>query len=82
MANTVYCIGAKWFDRVNGNTYCNVKIIDGTNISYLGYEYGYGNYYFYRADEYFKEKYGEGNYKLIDLGAFYLKKSEVKNDCF
>ena len=78
----VYCVGAKWFDKVNGNTYHNVKVIDGDNITYLGYEYGYGSQYRYRADEYFKAKYGDGKYQLIDLGASYYKKVEVKNGYF
>lgn len=82
MKKVVYCVGAKWFDKVNGNTYNNVKVVDGENIEYLGYEYGYGNYYYHRAVEYFNNKYGKDNYKLIDLGAFYLKKSEVKNGNF
>lgn len=82
MKKLVYCIGAKYHDKTYGNTYNNVKVIDGENIVYLGYEYGYGGSYFYRAHEYFTDKYGKDNYKLIDLGAFYLKKSEVKNGNF
>ena len=78
----VYCIGAKWRDKVNGNTYCNTKVIDGENITYLGYEYGYDRYYKYKAEKYFNEKYGVDNYKLIDLGAFYFKKTDVKNGNF
>ena len=78
----VYCVGAKWFDRVNGNTYNNVKVIDGFDVSYLGYEYGYGFSYRYRAEKYFDEVYGKGNYTLVDLGAAHYKKSEVKNGNF
>ena len=78
----VYCVGAKWFDKVNGNTYNNVKVVDGEEMEYLGYEYGYGSYYYYRADEYFEKKYGKGNYKLIDLGASYYKKREVEKGWF
>lgn len=78
----VYCQGAKWFDKVNGNTYNNVKVIDGDNITYLGYGYGYGNDYYYRAKYYFDSIYGENNYKLVDLGAAYYKKADLKNDNF
>ena len=78
----VYCVGAKWFDKVNGNTYNNVKVVDGLEVVYLGYEYGYGNYYYHRAHEYFTNKYGKDNYKLIDLGCAYYKKAELKNDSF
>lgn len=82
MTKIVYCIGAKWFDKVNGNTYCNTKIIDGEEIKYLGYEYGYGSYYYYRAVAHFDVIYGAGNYKLIDLGCHYIKKTDLKNDNF
>ena len=78
----VYCLGAKWFDKTNGNTYNNVKVIDGDNIEYLGYEYGYGDYYWYRAKAYFEEKYGPCNYNLINLGCFYIKKNDLKNENF
>ena len=78
----INCIGAKWRDNANGNTYCNTKVIDGENAEFLGYEYGYGDYYRYKAEKYFDEKYGKDNYKLIDLGAFYLKKSAVKGGEF
>lgn len=78
----VYFKGAKWFDKVNGNTYNNVKVIDGENISYLGFQYGYGNDYHYRAMEHFDKLYGSGNYKLIELGCEYYKKTVVKNNNF
>jgi len=78
----VYCVGAKWFDKVNGNTYNNVKVIDGENIEYLGFSYGYGSDYFYRAKYYFEKVYGADNFKLIDLGAGYYKKADVKNGRF
>ena len=79
---TVYCFGAKWFDKVNGNTYNNVKVIDGENIEYLGYAYGYGSDYFYRAKDHFTAIYGEGNFTLVNLGEGYYKKAIVKNGCF
>lgn len=78
----VYCVGAKWFDKVNGNTYNNVKVIDGENIEYLGFGYGYGSDYFYRAKYHFEKIYGVDNFKLVDLGAGYYKKADVKNGCF
>ena len=78
----VYCQGAKWFDNVNGNTYNNVKVIDGVKINYLGYEYGYGSAYYYRAKEHFDSIYGKDNYILVDLGAAKYTKRVVKYNEF
>src|SRR5512146_620995 len=42
----------KWFDRVNGNTYHNVKVaINGQVLGTSGMTYGYGNQYMYTAFE-------------------------------
>ena len=79
---TVYCFGGKWFDKVNGNTYNNVKVIDGENIDYLGYEYGYGSDYYYRAKYHFDSIYGENKYKLVDLWSRYYKKADIKKGNF
>lgn len=71
-------IGGKWFDKVNGNTYFNRKIIDGRTgeVTYSGYEYGYGTAYLHTAREMFPED------TIIDGGRFYLKKSDLKNNNF
>lgn len=82
MENIVFCQGAKWFDKVNGNTYNNVKVIDGDEIKYLGYSYGYGDDYYYRAKAFFTARYGEDNFKLVNLGCAYYKKADLKNDRF
>ncbi len=45
-------IGKRWFERVNGNTYHTVVIIDAnTNKEILrsGFKYGYGDQYFWTA---------------------------------
>lgn len=78
----VYCQGAKWFDRVNGNSYNNTKVIDGLDIKYLGFEYGYGRAHYYRALEYFNKIYGESNFILVDLGIAEYTKRRVKNNDF
>lgn len=78
----VYCIGGLWFDKVNGNTYNNVKVIDGDKIDFLGYAYGYGSDYYYRAKSHFDNIYGANNYKLVDLGSNYHKKVDVKRGNF
>lgn len=80
--------GAKWWDRVNGNTYNAAKITDTKTekVYYIAYEYGYGNDYLYRALRYLKENKiinYEINYKnyidITDYKNCYYKKSDVKN---
>ena len=42
----IQIIGRRWFDKVNGNTYCSSQIlINGDTVKTLGMTYGYGNYY-------------------------------------
>lgn len=42
----VFILGLKWFDKVNGNTYCRpVVFTDRGNALSEGYRYGYGNQY-------------------------------------
>ena len=79
MNKIVYVQGAKWFDKTYGNTYNNAKVIDGMEMEYLGYSYGYGSDYYYRARDYFDKKYGKDNYILVDLGAVYMKQKDVKS---
>lgn len=90
MKNNYVVIGATWRDKVNGNTYFNSKIIvitsfeDGHeeySVSYLGFQYGYGNAYFSKAVEKIKslDPYcGE----IIDGGSFSMKKRDLKNNWF
>jgi len=58
---------AKWFDRVNGNTYHSVRVTrcsDGKTI-YCPFQYGYGDQYRYtaltamRAARWIPKRYGE-----------------------
>ena len=45
-------IGKQWFDRVNGNSYCAVRVYkDGETILTLPFTYGYGDYYLQYAKE-------------------------------
>ena len=80
--NLFIVTGAKWFDRVNGNTYNNAKVIDVDNstIFYIGFEYGYGSDYFNRAVKKARERNPEAVF--IDNGAFYVTKKVAKNDLF
>lgn len=50
----------EWFDRVNGNSYCAVRITDNTSGEEfaLPFEYGYGSYGEQRATVFLKD-YGE-----------------------
>lgn len=77
-----FCIGRKWFDKVNGNTYCNSKVIDdkGETLFYIGYQYGYGKVYLQEAERELSKKYK--NFKLVDLGATHDKKTNLKNNNF
>ena len=43
-------IAKEWYDRMNGNSYCAVRIYsDGELLAALPYAYGYGDYYLHRA---------------------------------
>jgi hypothetical protein len=77
-----YCVGRKWFDKVNGNTYNNAKVVDenGGVVFYIGFGYGYGSSYFYRAKDKLKEIDPSG--ELIDLGAANDLKRVLKNNNF
>jgi hypothetical protein len=45
-------IGKQWFDKVNGNSYCSVRIYqNGELICALPFTYGYDNYYLQYARE-------------------------------
>lgn len=76
--------GAKWWDKINGNTYNSVIVKDlKTNKEYrLPYEYGYGNSFEYRAVQYIEEnivnyKLSYTNYNTLCVG--YIKQRDCKN---
>jgi len=83
MVKNYVVIGAKWFDKVNGNTYCNAKVIETSTNTwfYIGYQYGYGKQYFCEALKKIREKDPECK-GAIDGGCFYIKKADLKNDNF
>lgn len=79
-------VGGLWFDKINGNTYHNAHILDaetGKNY-YTGYCYGYGSAYYYSAEDYIINKLGQpvGTFKLRDMGAFYVKNRDLRNNNF
>ena len=81
---TYLVLGAKWRDNVNGNTYCNARIINGSTGEtefYIGYQYGYGNQYMYEARQAIRERYGS-DAKVVDIGCIKLTHSKIKNNDF
>lgn len=77
-----YVRGAKWWDKVNGNTYNAAKITDsnGDEVARLAFAYGYGDHYRHRASEYIKEHARKNaRIKIIDSGADYTLKRDLKN---
>lgn len=77
-------IGGKWFDKVNGNTYHNAKIIDGTTgkVYFSGFGYGYGSAYLDSARQYIINILNINNYNIIDGGSFHVKKRDCQNGNF
>lgn len=83
MKKTKYFVVAKkWFDKINGNTYYNAKIIDdnGQTVLYTGFAYGYGKQYLDDASKQLKKF--TKNFDLIDLGESFTKKTILKNNNF
>ena len=83
---TYVVVGGLWFDKVNGNTYHNAHIleVETANDYYTGFEYGYGSAYYCTARDYIINKLGQpvGAFKLLNMGAFYVKYRDLKNDRF
>ena len=80
-------IGAKWWDKVNGNTYNSAVIIDNkTNKKYcVPYQYGYGESWKNEAIKYINEnivnyEIDYNNYNAVCVG--YIKKADVKNHTY
>ncbi len=43
---SIMIIGKRWFDKVNGNTYCAARVyLFGVEVLKVPWTYGYGNYY-------------------------------------
>lgn len=83
MRHTYVVIGAKWFDKANGNTYCNAKVIDTftNDIFYIGFQYGYGDHWFDKALEFIVDTdpaYG----KVIKGGCFNIGYRDLKANRF
>jgi hypothetical protein len=70
---SITVIGRKWFDKVNGNTYCTAQIIiNGKTAGITDFEYGYGDFYTQAAgvwlerNGYIKlEKYANGGSQML-----------------
>lgn len=47
---SITVLGKRWFDKVNGNTYCSSRVFfDGELVLTVGMEYGYGSFYIQNA---------------------------------
>lgn len=43
---SITVIGKRWFDKVNGNTYCAARVyFDGVEVLRVPWTYGYGDFY-------------------------------------
>lgn len=43
---SIMVIGKRWFDKINGSTYCSSRVFINGKFSFaIPYEYGYGDYY-------------------------------------
>lgn len=82
-SGTYFIKGAKWWDRINGNTYFSAYIMDqnGNIINLIRYQYGYGTEYYHTAVKWINEnKRKNSNIKIVDMGAqYHAKQKNVKN---
>ena len=79
MKKAIFVLGLKWFDKVNGNTYCRpVVILDDGSMLTTRYEYGYGRYYMTMAENLCKEHGVAIEYPATTEK--YVKKSELKDE--
>ena len=77
-------IGALYFDKLNGNTYHNTKIIDADtgDVYYTGYKYGYGNAWEDSAENYIKSVLGVNEFKTIRGATLNTTKRKAKEGNF
>tara|TARA_R100000655_G_scaffold24026_2_gene48311 strand:+ start:562 stop:840 length:279 start_codon:yes stop_codon:yes gene_type:complete len=78
-----YVIHAKkWFDKVNGNTYHSVRVLDTVRQLQLKvpFQYGYGNHYITTSqDEMIKQGWIKENFKHTDfLNLHYICEEDCK----
>lgn len=76
--------GAKWFDKVNGNTYHNAKIVNGETgeTHYTGFQYGYDRAYLESAKNYIKDTLKINDFEIINNGSFYTLQRVLKRNQF
>ena len=44
--DTLTVQGKEWFDRINGNSYCSVRVYwEGEEVARVPFQYGYGDFY-------------------------------------
>ncbi len=75
---SITVLGRRWFDKINGNTYCSAEVFfDGELVAEVPFEYGYGTYYLQASVAELKRK------KLIKLREHesfwsYCKRKKIK----
>lgn len=80
---SIMIVGKRWFDKVNGNTYCSSRVYINGELSFcVPWRYGYSNYYEQAAREELNKR---GLIKLVqfDNGCFesfysYCERNKVK----
>lgn len=81
-------VGRRWFDKVNGNTYCSSRIyINNDLVHTIGMTYGYGDYYEQASIEWLKNNgHIKNNLSRYEIREKYNLVSEVtdglKRDLF
>lgn len=84
-SGTYYIKGGKWRDKVNGNTHFTSYVLDenGQIVLKLPYQYGYDLAYYYEAEKQLLSMARKNaKIKIVDGGADYHKKAEIKNYCY
>ena len=90
MKKQAIILGGLYFDKANGNTYHNAKIIileseNGTTYQttyYTGYKYGYEKAYLTTAKDYINNVLHINDFEIVDCGSFSLTQKRVKNNQF
>jgi hypothetical protein len=51
----IHISGRRWFDKVNGNTYCSSRIfVNGELVKTMDFTYGYGDFYIQMSEEWLR----------------------------
>ena len=57
LPKSITVIGKRWFDKVNGNTYCSARVyFDGVEVLRVPWTYGYGDFYAQAASQHIQKE--------------------------